>query len=282
MQPVTLAAKAVFRRYYGAFPQMICEGTFAERFLWAESREHRFIELEDHLIVSFKKRDGGQLWYAPVGSDPAGLIRSQMKPSDGFSYRYVPESVAMALVNEFAVTETPENHDYVYDIASLRTLEGKPYAEKRNFINRARKHNPEIVRLSSASEAECIDLLHRWAESQPRAGESTLKDEESALSLAFRNFEAIDLFGIGIRINAQLEAVSFGCPLNQRMFVEYFEKATSTVPGLYPLAVHELAKALPANFTELNLEEDLGIPGLKTAKERWNPIYQVKKYEIVA
>ncbi len=66
------------------------------------------------------------------------------------------------------------------------------------------------------------------------------------------------------------------------MFVEYFEKAADGIAGLYPLAVHELAKALPENFTELNLEEDLNIPGLRTAKQRWHPKFQVKKYEILA
>ncbi len=64
--------------------------------------------------------------------------------------------------------------------------------------------------------------------------------------------------------------------------MEYFEKASDGIAGLYPLAVHELAKALPLNFTDLNLEEDLNIPGLRTAKQRWHPKTLVKKYDILA
>jgi hypothetical protein len=279
LRPVTLGDRGVFETYLTKYPQEICESPFAERFLWGEARKHLWGELEGHLVVCFQKRDGGRLWYAPVGPDPAALIGAKMSPNDGFSYWYVPENVASKL-KEFAVTETPDNFDYVYDVAALKTLEGKPYAEKRNFINRAKKLNPETVLLNSSMKNDVIDLLYRWAKEDTRAGESTLLDEEEALALSMENFEALGLFGIGIRINGRLEAFSYGCMLNASMFVEYFEKATTAAQGLYPLAVHELCKALPAHFTELNLEEDLGIPGLKIAKQRWNPKRMVKKYSV--
>lgn len=287
-----LGDRAVFEKYLTAYPQEICESPFAERFLWGKPRQHLWGELDGHLIVSFQKRDGERLWYAPVGPDAAGLIKQQMSPNQGFFYWYVPEDVVKDLgchselveesTSEFLVRETPDNFDYVYDIPSLRNLEGKAYAEKRNFINRARKLNPETVLLDSSMKDEALDLHYRWAEEQPREGESTLLDEEEAITASMENFEALGLFGIGIRINGRMEAFSYGCKLNASMFVEYFEKATTVTQGLYPLSVHELCKALPGNFTELNLEEDLGIPGLKTAKQRWSPKRMVRKYAMLS
>ncbi len=282
MRPVTLQDKGVFSRYYGTFAQEICEATFAERFLWGESRKHLWGELDGHLIVSFQKRDGDRMWYAPVGPNPMGLMRGQMKPSDGFRYFYVPEFVANEMKNETTVKETPGHFDYVYSVDAMRKLEGKPYAEKRNFINRARKAGAQVIRLSGRDADACVDLLRRWAAEQPREGESSLLDEESALSAAMANFFPLDLFGVGITINGRLEAFSFGCPISKTMFVEYFEKATTAVPGLYPLVLHELCSALPAPFTELNFEEDLDIPGLRIAKQRWSPSRMIKKYEILA
>ncbi len=281
LRPVTLRDKGVFSRYYGTFTQEICEATFAERFLWGESRSHLWGELEGHLLVSFQKRDGERMWYAPVGPNPMGLMRETMRPRDGFRYFYVPEFIAKEMREEVTVRETPGHFDYVYSVAAMRALEGKPYAEKRNFINRARKAGAQVVRLSARDGDACIDLLRRWAAEQPREGESSLKDEESALGAAMANFFPLDLFGVGITINGRLEAFSFGCPVSKTMFVEYFEKATTTVPGLYPLVLHELCNALPAPFTELNFEEDLGIPGLRTAKQRWNPSRMIKKFAIL-
>lgn len=291
MRPVELIDQAVFDAYYTRFPQNICEYTFAQMLLWGESRQHLWTELDDHLIVCFQKREEGRKWYVPVGPDPARMIRDVMSPSEGFSYLYVPEEVA----NVFApfppggragdggiVRATPERFDYVYDLPALRSLEGKHYAEKRNFINRAKKSNPEVVLLQSSMADECQSLLERWMHSQPREGMNSLVDEISSLRIAMENFEKLKLFGVGIRINGQLEAFSFGVELNPSMFVEYFQKSTNVIPGLYPLVLHELCKALPGKYIEINLEEDLGIPGLKTAKERWNPKYQVRKWEILA
>jgi hypothetical protein len=277
--PVRIADAAVFEKYFSRYPQEICEYTFAQMFLWGESREHRWTECEDHLCVGFRKRGEEQLWYSPIGPDPAGMIQ-KLSPAEGFSYLYVPDDVAQKLQGKFPVTETPERFDYVYDVQALRSLEGKHYGEKRNFINRARKVNPEIVPMNASLTQECIELLHRWNASQPRDGESSLLDEISALQLSMDNWDALHLFGIGVRVNGQLEGFSFGVEQNATMFVEYFEKATTVAAGLYPLLVHELAKALPAQYTALNLEEDLGLPGLRTAKQRWNPARMVRKYSL--
>ncbi len=280
LRPVTLADRDIIAGYYARHPQRICECTFAERFLWGESRQHLWGELDGHLIVSFQKRGEERFWYVPVGPDPLSVLRKHMHPTEGFVFQYVTEDVAESLRSDCTVTETPDHFDYVYDVAAMRALEGKPYGEKRNFINRARKLEPRVIPLDASKRDACIDLLRRWAAEQPRAGENSLLDEESALNLAMENFTALNLFGVGIEIGGQLEAFSFGCPISSAMFVEYFEKATTVVQGLYPLVLHELCNALPDDFKELNFEEDLGIPGLRTAKQRWNPSSMVKKYEI--
>jgi len=282
LQPVTLRDREEIVGFYKRFPQEICECTFAERFLWGESRNHLWGELEGHLIVSYQKRDEKRKWYPPVGKEPLSIMKTVMHPKEGFHFAYVTENLAHAFLNDAIVTETPNHFDYMYHMQSMRSLEGKAYGEKRNFINRAKKHLPQIIQLTPTMRDACIDLLRRWAAEQPRDGENSLLDEESALHLAMDHFTELDLFGIGIKIADQLEAFSFGCPISDTIFVEYFEKATTTIPGLYPLVLHELCNALPDNFRELNFEEDLGIPGLRIAKQRWNPKRLIKKFEISA
>jgi hypothetical protein len=281
LRPVTMEDQAVFQRYYRAHPQCICEYTFAQMLLWGEDRAHLWTERDGHLLVCFQKRGEERTWYEPVGPDPARIIRDLLPPSEGNAYFYVSEGTAKNL-GDISARATPERFDYVYDAHALRELKGCDYAEKRNFINRARKHGPEVVLLGPALAEEARAMLERWMAQQPREGMASLVDEITALDLAMKHWEALGLFGVGIRLNGQLEAFSFGVEQNETMFVEYFQKSTNVCPGLYPLVLHELALHLPEKYVDVNLEEDLGIPGLRTAKERWNPRCQIQKYAIDA
>lgn len=279
-KPVTIADKPLFDRYFKEFPQKGCEMTFTNMLLWGESRHHTFLELDGHLVTSFQKEGEKRLWYPPIGPDAANLIRTQLHPKDGFGYFYLTEDIAEALKNEFDVKETPERFDYIFDLNALRTLAGAAYLKKRNFINRCRKSNPEVVVLTAAMVDECTEVINQWVKEFDRGNMQSVYDEISAFRLAMEHFDALQLVGVGIRINGHMEAFAMGAPMNDTMFVQHFEKALMTVDGLYPLVSHEMAKAIPAEYTELNKEQDLGMPGLIEAKKSWHPIYFVKKYAI--
>jgi len=60
-------------------------------------------------------------------------------------------------------------------------------------------------------------------------------------------------------------------------FVIHFEKAFSDVDGAYPMInqqfiIHELA-----DYTYVNREEDMGLEGLRRAKESYKPVFMAEK-----
>jgi len=277
MAPVSIADRPLFERYFKAFPQEICEMTFTNMLLWGESRKHRFCEEEGHLLTSFEKRGEKRKWYPPVGPDPSRILREIGKE---VSWLYLGENIASQIRETLPLQEERDRFDYIYGLQDLRELRGGKYAEKRNLLRQCLKHNPEIVRLQSSHREECKAMIGRWMDAGEHQGSASTLDEVSALHLAMEHFDTLGLIGIGIRINGTMEAFAIGAPLNATMFVEHFEKTSNAYPGLYALILHEFAKAIPAEFTHLNREEDLGIPGLRTAKERWHPYSLVKKYSL--
>ena len=61
----------------------------------------------------------------------------------------------------------------------------------------------------------------------------------------------------------------------------HFEKALDTLPGAYPMIARKFARHLQKDFPEiryLNREEDMGIPGLRKAKEEWYPMFMIDKF----
>src|SRR5262249_27794621 len=154
--------------------------------------------------------------------------------------------------------------------ADLRELPGKDYHAKRNHINRFAEHNPEVRSLSAALAADCIRVQEQWLEGQ--RNNPSARDESTALIKALRHWDDLPLQGIGVFVGGSLAGFAVGEPLNPSTFVEHFEKGLAEYPGVYQFLLHEFAKAIPPSFTFLNREQDLGVEGLRRAKESWHPV----------
>jgi len=280
-KPVTSADKSLFEKYMRDYPSDICVYTFPFMLLWSVTRHHSYGEIDGHLVISYRSANGEECFYAPIGPNPAKIIREILPPSQGYSWKYINEALAKDLETSFTLAWERDFFDYVYRVEDIATLKGKAYAEKRTFINRCRALRPNILKLSSAMKDECMALHQRWVETQPDPNTPSIIEERRTLLSTMEQFEELGFGGIGIQIQGRLEALATWYPIHSKMVVEDFEKASANIPGLYQLLLHELAKAVPRQYEFLNREADLGIPGLRTAKQRWNPVYLVKRFFIV-
>lgn len=268
---------AVLQDWFARFPQRVCEMTVTNLVLWGGCRNHRMGEVEGHLILSFQKQDGPLKFYPPVGPNPARIMREVLPPADGYNYQYVDEEVVTQIPASELLRKTPENDDYVYRVHDLATLAGTPYVSHRNKIKRALKENPVIAPLTVADRDDCLALHQEWLKTQTDPSKQSLKDEVDALILAFDHFDALKLFGVGIRIRNRLVAFGLGAGMNPTMAIEHFEKASTRYTGLYQLTLHEFAKMVPPQHTFLNREEDMGHENLRAVKKGWNPAFMVGK-----
>ena len=81
----------------------------------------------------------------------------------------------------------------------------------------------------------------------------------------------LDLCGLVIRINGDIEAVTMFESICPDTAVIHFEKAMPSFEGLYQAINNESAKLLAQDHQFINRQSDLGIEGLRTAKERYHP-----------
>jgi hypothetical protein len=63
----------------------------------------------------------------------------------------------------------------------------------------------------------------------------------------------------------------------------HFEKAIDTEKyrGIYQYISQKFSSILPEKYETVNREQDLGEPGLRRAKESYNPVGFVKKYRAI-
>ena len=94
----------------------------------------------------------------------------------------------------------------------------------------------------------------------------------------FQNFEALELKGGLLRVDGELAAFSIGEPICSNTFGVHIEKADTRFHGAYPAMAQAFAAHFAMDYTYLNREEDLGIPGLRKSKLSYYPELLLEKW----
>jgi uncharacterized protein len=273
-KPITLADKPLFDEYFAEFPPRISELTFTNLFVWRHSRKYEFAEIDSHLIILYDNK-----FLQPIGKNPESIIPGLLKEHS--SIERVDETIALKTTG-CKVEEDRNNWDYVYSIEDLRTLAGNKYAPKRNFIKQCEKCEPDVCALDKDTVHGFLQLQKDWCSLRKCDDDANLQAENTAVMEALKNFEMLNLFGICIYVNKRIEGFAIGEKLNNDTYVEHFEKANTNINGLYQYILYNFAKSIRGEFSYLNREQDLGIEGLRKAKESYYPVRMIKKYRITS
>ena len=168
-------------------------------------------------------------------------------------------------------------YDYVYSSMDLADLPGKPYLKVRNQINKFRRNYIyEVERVDHSNFKEVHDLIEEWCRMKGCEGDPSLKGEKNAVKISIDNMFDLNLSGIALRINDKLEAVSIFEEMNRDMAVIHFEKAMPRYEGIYQAINNETARELVDRYTYINRESDMGVPGLRFAKEKYRPHHMLE------
>ena len=99
--------------------------------------------------------------------------------------------------------------------------------------------------------------------------------------LLFDHWDVLGLKGGAIKLFGRVEAFSIGELMNDRMALIHIEKANPDIRGLYQAINNEFIRHEFSNVEFINREEDMGLPGLRQAKESYNPDHFAEKYDAV-
>ena len=104
--------------------------------------------------------------------------------------------------------------------------------------------------------------------------------EQAAISRALGYYNELELEGLMLFSHGEAVAMTLGSRMSQECFDVHFEKARADVDGAYTAINCEFAKYIRAKYPDvkfLNREEDMGIEGLRKAKESYYPHHMVEK-----
>ncbi|MFR9619759.1 MAG: GNAT family N-acetyltransferase [Rikenellaceae bacterium] len=289
--PITIYDKEHIESYTKHSKIRSCDLSFANMYCWQTLLQSAYAIVDGYLLIRFRISGGDKLGYMlPMSGDGEvdfGHIiplLAQDAHSHGQRLHIIGltheggERLKDSFSSQFALFNDLSNEDYIYLRESLCSLSGKKLQPKRNHINQFRKLYPqfEYRELTPEMFDDCMVLDCRWrATHGTHCGGDT--PEREAMQRAFDHFEQLGICGGAIYIDGQMAAFTYGSPINDDTFCIHVEKGDNQITGCYTAINQLFAQSLPDTYRYINREEDMGIEGLRRAKQSYYPDHKQEK-----
>lgn len=280
---ITLEDKIIFDQAFSARPPELSTYTFTNIFAWRVPYNTKLSRIGDCMVLS--QRIGNKiLCLEPLGDgDVKEAIDEVFNREDNVEFKLIHSHVADLTKDNpnYIVEYDRDNSDYLYLASDLIELKGKKYDAKRNFITRFKsKYDYEYIRMPHVSPEEALKFADYWCEQRKCQDSDGLEKEHKAVFEMLVNYDELGITGGAIKVDGQIVAFSLGEALNPETLVIHVEKAASNVDGIYQAINNEFAMHAGTAFKYINREQDLGISGLRKAKESYHPIKMIEAYKI--
>ena len=295
---ISLEDKPIFDRYFQNYFPQISEFTFTNLFMWRNRYELLYLEWNDHLIIFSKdyfkrqkspisEKENVLFFFPPIGPNPAEMIIEIFNHFEKVEFHRVPERVLEMLMKHtsfpnlnLSIAEDRDNWDYVYEVEKLINLPGNQYRQNRRWLNKFLENYTFEFKILTEELVDKVKKLQLdWCEVREclNGENEDLEQEQEAIYEALDNFTALGFKGAIICIDDKCAAYTFGEMLNPETVVIHVEKAHIQYEGGYQAINQLFLKSCWENVKFVNREQDLGIEGLRRAKESYKPIRMIKK-----
>ncbi len=276
---ITLADREQAEACIAASGSMACQSSFVNLYMWRKVFPTE-IAFSDGFLFRRAVRHGETRHYFPLGKGDLDAALAKILAQD-------PAPIFMGLTKEqadivaqrlphlkYTFTELRDNADYIYETKSLITLSGKKLHGKKNHLNRFLKTYEgrwETVPISRENLPLVRAFHEEWCKKNDCKGGKGLAGEYCAVMDALDVYEELGVFGLLLLVDGKPAAYSFASKINDQVADVHVEKADTDIDGSYAVINQQMAEKMLSSFTYVNREEDMGIPGLRKAKESYRP-----------
>ena len=288
-KPITTECRELYESYLMDGIERGCEYSFVNLYLWGRQRA---TILHDHLTI-FSQFNRRSIYPYPVGPGEKkpvldAIIADSKERAITCRISGITggqkETMEALYPGMFRFHCDRDGYNYVYDINDLADLKGKKYQRKRNHYYRFRDACPNyVVEPIGEDNIEAVSrMVDQWYEIREQENpESDYHLERTALTKALRDYQALKMEGLVLLNEGEVLAMTMGSRISANTFDVHFEKARADMDKAYTAINYEFARHIRGKYPEiqyLNREEDMGLEGLRKAKESYHPHHMVEKY----
>lgn len=290
LKPLTTDDYEMLAEHLGRAASTTCDLSPANIFIWRDCERPSITRVADSLCVLVEPHSLPAYFLEPVGgSRRVDAMRICLTRADCTSR--CGKALAGALSpQEFDVRPLRDHFDYIYRTQALAELKGKKFDGKRNQIRKFTSNFPDydFRALEHSQSGSAMALFRKWGER--RGGAAAPADSPSfsyecqrhALERAFHDYERFGLVGGAIIVRGELQGFIIASMAAAGTAVVHFQYANAELSGIYQVLLRDACHHLFAGCAHVNLEEDLGVAGLRRTKLSYLPLRFEEKYEVRA
>lgn len=284
-----------------------CHGadySFANLYIWKDTYNPEICEVGNRIIVS---TPGANVYsYPKGGGDQKESMEALIAHAKERGQRLVIRGLTDRTLEEFLkdysgrfeIIEDRDNADYIYSTDKLRYLAGRKLSSKRNHIKHFERNgewelrsincvcsgfNPSLtdsdgkpIKCATIEDARnFVDLFY------DEKNDPSLADENVAIESMLNHFEELGFVGALLYQKGEPVALTAATRLGKTVMDVHFEKALPGVEAAYTMINREFVNMVAQLYPEIeffNREEDMGLEGLRRAKESYRPDMLLMKY----
>ncbi len=187
---------------------------------------------------------------------------------------WLPEFEGLELKTDYL----EQDSDYLYRTEKMQTYSGRKLHKKRNLLKQFKELNNAETQIMDASNIhEPLELLDLWqASSTQEMGDSDYYQCRDALI----HRDSFNLKGAVFYADKTAVGFMIGEAVSDSVFTIHFAKGNVSAKGIYQYMFNQYSLDFCRDYEFINLEQDLGIEGLRKTKRSYVPDHMAYKYRI--
>lgn len=266
---------------------------FSSLWAWDVNKDLEISILNENLITKTRDYITGEVFLAFLGNKNIGETSSSLIEYSKTNYgnatlKLIPNhnfisSEVTLLSEKYEVLEDRNNFDYILNTDETSTLSGLKYANKKNKLNYFNKNYTPITKFIESNFLEIHqdikDLTNQWSNAKKQQKKSNIINqiEIAAIDRLIIDGHNFNIIIFSVYINNKLSGFAIFEIIDKDHAVIGFQKADLSFKGINEFIISQVSKYLfEKNVKNLNIEQDLGIEGLRISKMDYNPKFFIK------
>lgn len=275
----------IISKYPDAASANICELAPANLFIWKDFDNPQLTTINQNLCIFTQPANEPPYFLEPLGNQSLAETVDICLKHAGRISRASEKFVSRLDPDAWRIKCQRGQCDYIYETKTISELKGKKYDGKRNHIKRFKNRFPEykFILLTPEMKKEALALFEAWFTVRQESRffpKLAYTSQKNALEESFRYMKELKLLGAGIFAEGKMKGFIIGSHINPEMISAHFSYGLPEAPGISQLLLWEACNHLFQDSKYINLEQDLGIPGLRKAKLSYLPLRLERKFEI--
>lgn len=296
-QPFSLDKKNLLDDYFFAYGEGSCQHSFVSSFCMSEKYGDKFALKDDFLFILREKRctSNERIYLFPLGNmEKTESLRRAVDcliedaHSHGAKVRFetiterAKDFIAENYSESLSITESREVAEYIYDCEKFAAMQGGEYHDRRKHVRKfldTYKDRWNLENVSPAYFSQMLSLSETWLKTKVTDDNRTqLMCEHRAIEKSLKYWDELGMEGLVLFIDGELKGFIYGMKLDSQTYNAMILKSDKSCVYVSPFLYRSYAELCGKSAKWVNLEEDLGDPGLRQMKLSYRPDHLLNKY----